>query len=241
MINRSLFLLTLTGLFLSRLVFAAAETQTGTMLLFMETEKNIDPYPSRFIVTDNFIRIDDGENSVDFVLFDRKKQLVYSVTEENRSIMIVEQQNVQVEPPVKLSIKSNSLGEMQDAPKIEGVVPHHYQFIVNDKVCYEYVALAGVMEDVVVAMKEFSTVLASDSKLTVNTVPADMQDACSLAAHSFAPGFSLKQGFPLQEWNKDEYSRMLVDYNKNFKLEPQLFILPEGFRRFTVQQVRGAE
>ncbi len=218
---------------------AAVAPAAAILIEFVEREENIDPYRTRVIVTRDFMRFDDGEGSEDFVLFDRRSRLIFSVNAEDRSVMIVEPQNRPVEPPIPLQVEARNLGPMKGAPAINGVVPVHHQVVVNGEVCYDTVSVAGLMEDVVAALREFRLVLASDAMLTANTIPADVRDPCSLAMTTFAPNRELAFGFPIQEWGRNGYARTLVDYREDYEPEPGLFAIPSDYRRFTVQEIRA--
>lgn len=217
---------------------SAQAAPAGVLIEFVEREANVEPYRTRVIVTREFMRFDDGEGSEDFVLFDRGKRLIYSVNAEEQSVMIVEPQNRPVEPPIPLRVEARNLGPMKDAPAINGVIPVHHQVVVNGEVCYDTVSVAGLMEDVVAALREFRLVLASDAMLTVNTIPADVRDPCSLAMTTFAPNRELAFGFPIQEWGRNGYARSLLDYREDYRPDPALFVIPADYRQFTVQEFR---
>ncbi len=207
-------------------------------ILFVEQETNIEPYQTRVVVTPEFLRIDDGEGAQDFLLFDRKKNLIYSVNSAEQGIMIVEPQKQNIDPPFELKVTEKLIGELKDAPTIKGSIPKHYQLLVNDVVCYNFVTVDGILADAVLALRQLQEVLASDSMLTVNAIPADMHDPCSLAMNTFEPNRNLNYGFPVQEWGKRGYVRTLMDFDDDYLPEPALFELPEGYRRYTVQDLR---
>jgi hypothetical protein len=229
------------GVLFAMLLIAACDPsapQRSSHILFVEQEKNIEPYQTRVIVTPKFMRVDDGEGAPDFVLFNRKEKLIYSVNTSARTIMIVEPQQQKVEPPIELRVEERLVGGFKDAPTVRDIAPKHYQLMVNDKVCYDFVTANGLMEDAVTAMREFQAVLASDSMLTVNAIPADVRNACSLAINTFEPNRHLSFGFPIQEWDGRGYARSLMDFDDDYHPDPALFELPEDYRRFTVQQLR---
>jgi len=213
-------------------------TNYSYKILFMEQEEFVAPYPTRVIITPEFVRFDDGENAKDFILFDRKKSVVYSIVTDEESVMSVHPQENKIESPIKLDLSEKDLGEMKDAPAIAGEKPKHYQLLVNGKVCNDVIAVKGLLPAAVTALKEFSLLMASDSKMTLSSTPADMQNACDLAKDTFAATRLLKFGFPVQTLGKRKYSRTLVDFDENYKLDIKLFDLPKDYKRYSVQDLR---
>jgi len=212
---------------------------SGSILLnFVEYEKNVEPYPTRVVVTPEFMRFDDGEGSLDFILFDRQKSIIYSVNSTDRTVLAVEQQNMDIKPPFELKLTQQNLGGMQGAPQIDGKQPQHYQFSANGEVCFDAILVPGLMPDVVKAMQAFDNLLASDSKVTFSMIPADLHNACDMAMSTFAPGRHLAYGFPIQEWSKAGDGRTLVDYQLDYQPDMSLFVLPTEYQHFTIQDFR---
>lgn len=222
---------------------ACAQKEHGdTLVLFVEQEDGVEPYQTRMIITKDFVRIDDGEGDMDFVLFDRKNKLVQSVNASEKTIMAVHEKKLEegqvFEPPFKLTHAAKEMPAMKDVPSIEGEKAKHFQLITNDEVCYNVIAVKGLMPHVVKALTEFHKHMATDSYVTFKNLPADMHDACDMTATTFKPGRQFEFGFPIQEWGKRNYSRSLIDYNVNYKVEPGLFILPQGYKRYSVTELR---
>lgn len=209
-----------------------------TLLNFVEHESSVKPYPTRLIVTEKFLRFDDGEGSVDFVLLDRDKDVIYNVNSSEATVMAVHKKKVKIQPPFEFELTHKQLDDLKDAPAIEGIQPRHYQFSANGEKCYQVIAVQGLMPDVVTALQEFTDLLASDSKVTFNTLPADLQKPCDIAMNTFAAGRHLAFGFPIQEWSKKGSGRALMDYQFNYKPDESLFILPADYNHFTVQEFR---
>lgn len=229
-------------LVLSGLMMSCSCKPSDTLVVFMEQERGVDPYQTRMIVTEKFMRIDDGANSESYVIFDRVKKVVYSVNAEEKSVMAVHEkkfpQGKEIKPPFELNHSVKEVPVKKDAPTIDGKKARHYQLITNNEVCYNVVAVKGLMPTVVTALVEFHRHMATDSMLTFNNMPADMHDACAMTKSTFNPVRQFQFGFPVQEWGKGEYLRSLVDYKSNYKADPALFTLPEGYHRYTVQELR---
>lgn len=236
-------LLMILGIVVSGILASCAKKEQGdTLVLFMEQENGVEPYQTRMIVTKEFIRIDDGKGNNSFVLYDRNKKVVYSTNPDEQTVMAVYEKKLNkgqvFEPPFKLSHSVKEMPEMKDAPTINGESAKHYQLITNDKICYDVVSIKGLMPNVVQALTEFHTHMATDSFATFNNMPADMHDACDMTLATFNPTRQFEFGFPIQEWGNREHMRSLVDYDINYNADPKLFILPEGYKHYTVQELR---
>ncbi len=220
----------------------AKKEPTDTLVLFMEQESGVEPFQTRMIVTKDFLRIDDGKDSNSFVLFDRNKKIVYSTIPDEERVMAVHEKKLKkgqvFKPPFPLTHSVKEMPEMKDVPEIDGEKAKHYQLITNDQACYDVVVIKGLMPHVVKALTEFYKHMATDSMVTFNNMPADLHDACDMTLTTFKPTRQFEFGFPIQEFGKRDYSRSLVDYDVNFKADPKLFVLPEGYQNYTVTELR---
>lgn len=224
---------------LASLLVACNSKPNEVKILFVEQEPGVEPYQTRLIVTDDYMRFDDGENAVDFVLFDRKKNIIYSTNSGERTVMsVAAKKALDVKPPFELKQVVKNLGILKDAPKIQDKLPLHYQFFTNDTLCYDVVVVKDLMPDAVKAMQAFQAVLSSDSKQTFNTIPADMHNACDMSMNTFATGQHFQYGFPVQEWTPTGTGRGLIDFDVNYKADKKLFELPENYQRYSVRDYR---
>lgn len=240
---KKLVLLVLSMVVVLNVLSSCAKKEQGdTLIIFTEKENGVEPFQTRMIVNKNFLRIDDGNDSNSFVLFDRVKKVVYSTNPDEQRIMAIHEKKLKkgevFEPPFKLTHSIKEMSQMKDAPTINGKTAKHYQLITNDKICYDVVSIKGLMPNAVKALTEFYSLMATDSIITFNNMPADMHEACDMTATTFEPTRQYKLGFPIQEWGKREYSRSLVDFDINYKADPKLFALPEGYHNYTVQELR---
>ena len=225
------------------LLIACTKVDQGNLLItFVEKEKDVEPFQTRMIVTKNFLRIDDGEGSANFILFDRYKRVIYSAEADEATVMAVHEKILKpgekLEPPFKLSHSVKVLKSMEDAPEINGKSPVHYQLLTNNEICYDVIAAQGLLPDAVKALKEYHEVLATDSVTTFNNIPADLHNECDMTQSTFRPVRHLQFGFPIKEWGKREYVRTLTDYKTNYQVDDSLFEFPAGYKHYTVQELR---
>ncbi len=206
---------------------------------FVEEEKGIDPYNVRLIVSNDFLRFDDGESSSGYILYNRKDKIIYNVNDEDKTIMEIHPKRKSISSPIKLNNKDRKVVELTDAPKINNTVAIKYDFITNNTVCLGIVSVKGMLPMATTALKEFQQALADDSTYTLDNIPADMFDACALAMNTFASTRHLNYGFPIQVWSPKGYSRSLVSFDENFKSDEVLFVLPAQYKSFTVDELRS--
>ena len=64
----------------------------GSILWYLEQEAGIEPYKVRYLVTDGFMRSDEGDGEGGFALFNRKTKQVYSVAPESRTVLRIDGQ-----------------------------------------------------------------------------------------------------------------------------------------------------
>jgi hypothetical protein len=212
----------------------AAETH---MMVFMEQEEGIEPYQTRVLVNTQFLRFDDGDGAHNYMLMDRQTKKIYNVNNQDKTVMVLERKNHAVKPPFELKNEVKKIDDMQGAPAIHGKQPAHYQLSTNNQVCLDVVSVDGLLPEAVSALREYHAILASDSATTLVNIPADMQEPCMLSMSTFSSDAYLQHGFPVHEW-KPGYQRHLVDYKKTFDAPPEIFMLPQEYFQFTVQQMR---
>lgn len=208
----------------------AAEVDS-VMLMYQAHEPGIAPYASRILVTADHVRMDDGVDEGDYLIFDRKSSLISSVSHGDRTVFEIPQRKISQKPPMPLERRSEQL-EVSDAPKIAGKSPQQHQLYVNDALCYSVVSVPGLMGDTVQALRDFRQVLAGEHARVLPTMPADMQQPCDLALHTFHPDWQLQFGLPIQEWDETGNGQMLMDYKLSFKVDKTLFNLPESYKHY---------
>lgn len=207
-----------------------------TMLLYDVVEPGVEPYQSRIIVNAAFIRIDENSDGNDFVLVDRNKQVVYSVSDDNDAILVVNRQPVVTPAPMEFKLSFDK-SEDKDAPQIDGKNVVHYVFKVNGQACNDAMIAEGLLTNITQALSEYRHILAGQHASTLANVPADMRNACDMATHIFHPDRHLQYGLPVQESDYSGYKRSLVDFDDDWLAAPKLFELPAAFGRFSIDEM----
>jgi len=212
---------------------AYAVDVSSTMLLYQAREPGVGSYPSRILITDRYVRMDDGQDEGDYLVFDRKSRLISSVTQDDKTVFEIPSREVTQEPPMELKRRSEKVKMKNDAPMVAGKQPQQHQLYVNDKLCYNVVVIPGMMDDAVAALRDFRQVLAGEHAKTIPRIPADMQEPCDLALNTFYADWQLQFGLPIQEWDESGKGQVLMDYKQGIAVDEALFTLPEGYQHYT--------
>jgi len=202
--------------------------QGDLMLVFQDAEPDIDPYVTRIIVTPDFLRMDDGTDQSSFTLLDRKQKRIYAVVHENHTILKLEQRAPVKKIPDSLVLDARRIVDV-GAPAIDGKVPEHYQLLVNGKVCNDMVAVKDLNEEAVEALREFRRIMSTIHASNLSKTPSEYQDECFLAHDVYAPARVFQFGLPIQQSKANGSTRILLNYDRNYKANPKLFELPEGY------------
>lgn len=208
--------------------WACAELK-GTVLWYMEEEPGIDAYKVRYIVTQEFLRSDEGDDKGSFVLLDRKQGQIYSVVRENRTIMHIDGTGDRPVAPKNLSIDIREAVDNK-APKVGGKSPLSVELFADNELCYSAVIVPGFLDEVRAAFQEFAQLLAVQQARTLDNTPKEYQTPCFLSEYLYATDFHLQRGFPLADWSAEGDRRELIAYESDIELDAGLFSLPGEFR-----------
>ncbi len=225
-------LITGLGLLWSQLISAA------TVVWFDEQEPGTDLYAVRLVVTDRYLRIDDGTEASDYILFDRKDATIYSVNHEDQTIIDIKRSPISQEKPQSLEFAAQPL-EMKKGPPINGKQVKLYQLNVNGKKCGEVAAADGLLPDVVNALKQYRLTLAGEQSHLVGAMPEHLRNDCDLVENVYAPGAHLEYGFPVFHRNFVGRVRSLKSLDESFVAGKTLFELPANYRRLSPAQLRS--
>ncbi len=237
--NKRCLVIVIWLLFIPLKVFA----QPATVLSFSEQQKGSAEEIITMTVTDNYLRIDDrpvkaseanADENKGFILYDRKKNEIFSVSYDTQQIIKIKKVAVTIPSPIELHIKTVFQPEDKQAPLIGGKKTQRQSIYVNEKLCMNVISVPGFLPDVVKVLKDFNQVLAGQQAETLDSIPADLHEACDLARHSFYPQYHLNNGFPMVVQSIDESgqandlkrNRILMNF-KQQQVSDKIFILPE--------------
>lgn len=211
----------------------AAEIK-ATVLYYRNSEPGVDPYLSRWLVTDKFLRIDEGDAADNYVLFNRESKTVYSVVHGDRTVLDIPARPVDKRPAGELRQESRIVRD-EKFPAVEGRPPLYRELYVNGTLCYSTVSVAEVLPDVVKVLREYRRVMAGEHAKNIDNTPVELQQPCELSLHIFQPLWRLEQGLPIQEWDPQGKTQLLLDYKTAEAVDDALFAVPHGYRHYQTQ------
>jgi hypothetical protein len=209
------------------------EPVAATMLLYQEQESGTDTYPLRILITEDFVRSDDGVEAGDFLLYDRREKLLYGVSREERRILVIQDQPFDRRVPETLRFE-DQLTLAEQAPPIDGRPVYAYSLLSDGNVCQQSMVVPGLLAEAGKAIIEVRDLLAGRQYRDLDKTPEEFRTACFLANYVYAPGRNLVHGFAVQESNSAGLHRLLVDYKLEFNTDPRLFELPTGYEQYAL-------
>ena len=206
----------------------AEEVDKLVMRLF---EPGIEPYYSRYLVDERWLRIDEGRWSEQFILFDRREGTIYSVDHEAGSIMVVERRPLDGVSPIPLAERVE--GEPSLAYRVAGIEGEGRRVMVNGRFCQAVASLPGLLPEASKALAEYRAVLAAEHASTLDAVPPELLEGCDLALNVFHAGRHLEWGLPLEVWEARGYREQLIDVERGVTPEPGWDWVPDLYQRFS--------
>ena len=220
-------------LFLS-LAASAENDRSAQLLVYRVTEPAGEPYISRILVTEDFLRMDQGQEDDGFILLDRKQEVIYSVNGDDRTILQLDPERGERTLPPGMQLQARII-KGQEMPTLPGRKTEYWGFYVNGELCRSAVVAPELMPGAVRAYGEYLELLAFQHYATQAEVPAELQDSCDQAVYIFEPLAVLIKGLPLREWGKQGVWE-LIDYREEFKVSSTGFVLPEDFQRIPLRE-----
>ena len=203
-----------------------------SVLSYDEREAGTDIYPVRVLVSKAFVRLDDGYAGSDYVLLDRQTKTVFSVSHEERSILVIENRKNNTPLPADLVLTETRAADA-GAPVIAGQQPVQVSYLANGELCYQAVMVSAVMAAAVAGMAEYAVVLGERQLNHMDSVPESMRTPCFMSRYVYAPARQYRDGLPVQEWDSSGYFRTLTDFNEDAAVPAVLFELPAEYERFS--------
>jgi hypothetical protein len=206
----------------------------GYELVYDEKEQGADPYQTRLIVTDRYLRIDDLSDTSGYILFDNKAKKIYSVSDFDKSTYVIED-NVYQRPPVDPNLATEEK-LLHDAPKVADTIVHDYQVIYKaaDKknLCTHIQYVPGLLPSVGKMMHAYQQIISGNEVKTLARIPVEYQTPCMLSDQVYNQGDYYIKGLVIMEWHSNGKQRYLENY-KPVQVDAGLFELPKGYRQFS--------
>ena len=214
------------------MLFMAVKTWAGVpsgLLMYKVWETGLEPYISRILVTPRHVRMDEGQDQGGFTLYDREQGIIYSVSAEDESVLVLRPPGDLPGPVAGLKL-SEKIEADEGAPPVAGKQPEQLQLYTNGELCRELVTVQGVMSHAVAGLAEFRRALARYRR---STETAAARSPCDQSEFLYASDRSLDFGLPIH----DSYAgkrQVLLDFNQQYDAAPGLFAVPASYREVTI-------
>lgn len=204
-------------------------------LSYIQREPDIDEYEVTMLVSDRYIRIEEAGESSGFIIYDDKKNTIYSVSHHDKSVLVIKKHEfAEKDSPVKSQVEYLQLA---DAPTVDGKNVFNYRVSTGEgeaeETCLEIQLVEGLLPEVNKTLKNYQAVVSGQQvKMTDNKI-TEMQPACFFVDQVYNMATYYDKGLPIQEWHSNESSKILSSYKK-VTVTKDKFKVPEKYRRFSI-------
>jgi hypothetical protein len=188
-------------------------------LRYQDQDPGEAPYQTRVLITDRHLRLDDGRDSSDFVLLERKSGTLTNILHEQKMLM---RMHTRALPSIPVGYKV----EEKVTPVRSGTV--RVQIFADGRQCSETVAARKLLPGATDALGEYKSALAYTQWLTYQNTPPEVRQVCDLVHHVWDARRTLAQGLPLEEVDYAGRTRQLTASGRK-PLNHALFRLPKGY------------
>lgn len=216
---------------------AIAQAEPVIMLIYQEIEPSHGKILVRKMINEDFMRIDNGQENDGFVLYDRKKQVIYNVSFRDKTIFTIQAKKLAGNVPLKFSIREETIAA--ETPPLLGGKLKHLRFWAGDQLCLNRFTLAGLLPEVIKAQKEYLEILASEHLAVIKNTPREILDPCDLALHISHWQQRFEGGFPVMEYEYTGKERILMDFDPAYQLRLSWTQLPPGFKYYSPEKLRS--
>lgn len=209
---------------------AFAEGIISRVFYYDETEQGVGTQSMRYIVNNNYLRIDNGDDNADFILFDTKQKIIHSINHEDRTILKIENKQWQIpEFDFKVNIQQEI---MHAAPKISNKQVFSYIVKADDVACTQVSIIKGMYAEDMQVFYQYQQVLSGQQVATLKNTPKELHTPCFLIDQVYHSGKYYLQGLPVHISYSRGYEKFLKDY-KEGEFDAQLFIKPDAYSEYT--------
>lgn len=208
----------------------SALTEAMQMVVYDVERRSAGVMRERLLAHGQHLRLDDGADAGDHVLYDARAGVVRVVTHATRSVLVIRRVRADpVEPPMALHRRVREQPVDPLAPRIAGVRPIPVAFEVNGRVCAELAILPDLLVDLRTLWRGYLALMAGHHRQILSMVPADLHEPCDLALNLFDGAWWLNRGLPVAATGTALPSRRLVSFVADAVVVPALFEAPSDY------------
>ena len=219
------------------LVACGQNTPHATILYLRAREYGGAAFPARILVNRQFVRIDPDMATGDYILFNRKQRVVYSVDATDRTILVIHSHPVTYTSPMVLA---NRIEKIPGVLTFDGHKAQHYVLSTNGKQCYSLYVAKGFLRGAAKALTDYDKALSGERALAAEQGVPQPQGPCELADGIFSAGREYTLGFPVKLTDKDHNEKILLRVRRNVAVGRDTFTLPAHYLRYSPNEVRNS-
>ncbi len=208
----------------------------ATILYLRAREYGGAPYAERIFVNRRFVRIDPDMATGNFILFNRKQHVIYSVDTGDRTILVIHSHRFSYTAPMLLA---NRVAKAPGVMEFEGHKALHYVLSTNGEQCYDLYAAKGFLPGPARALASYDRALAGEQAAAAEAGAPELQGPCDLADSVFSAGREYGQGFPIKMTDHDHNEKTLVRVRRDAAVALDTFTLPAHYLRYSPKEVRS--
>ena len=201
--------------------------------IYEEKESGSEAVMVRYLINELFIRIDNGGMKDDFILFDRNNKIIYSVNQDDQSILVIKSYKWNA-PNFSFSVKVDKK-ILSDAPEVAGKKVLDYSKTANGTLCHRVQIIPGLYNKEMEALVEYQMLLSGQQVTILENTPVELRTPCLLVDQVYNAGDYYQLGLPVQEFHSRGYVKRLKDY-KQIEVKREWFVLPEKFKRYSISE-----
>lgn len=210
-------------------------TTDGYRLIYSEIEQGASPSDVRYLITDDFLRIDDLDDPDGYILFDVRQDRIYSISHLDESVLVIDKH----EFPVWRSDDVVTVDKaLTDAPKVAGKIVRDYRVELTGaaakQLCTQIQYVPDLLKTVTSILQRYQLVVSGNQAKIIDRTPVEYQTPCMLADQVYNRGDYYSKGLPIQEWHSNGKQKLLKNYARE-QIDDNLFLLPETYRQFSTE------
>jgi len=208
---------------------AYAGTIKSLALHYDELEKSAGVQNMRYLINQQFMRIDNGDDNADYILFDVNKKIIYSVNHNDQTVLKIEYK-AWVQPEFDFKVNINQ-AVLKDAPKIQNKTVYIYNVNAAEQTCTSVYLIKNIYTAEMEIMYLYQKVLSGQQVATLNNTPKEMHTPCFLVDQVYHSGDYFQLGLPVKINYSRDYAKFLKDF-KYIEVNEKLFSLPEKYQEY---------
>ncbi|MCK5663130.1 MAG: hypothetical protein KAI17_06570 [Thiotrichaceae bacterium] len=195
-------------------------------IIFEEIEPGIEPFKSRLLLGEFFLRLDDGDDQGDFLLFEGKTHEVHSFNHEEQSHLIMKPLTAKaLDFTVDFKVKQEKL---LDAPKVNGTSAVQHLFFADGNLCKKSINVSGFLPEVTQVLIDYGQAIVQQNSQTLSRIPNNVRSSCYMANNYLFASDYLKVGFPLFVSDDQGRQKKLLGF-RQLKKHRSIMFQPPGY------------